>query len=55
VRPEALLQEVAEKMGALEIGVLQVCDGDQLIDLLTDRDITVRATATGCDPAMIQV
>ena len=26
-----------------------------MIDLLTDRDITVRATAAGCDPAMPQV
>jgi CBS domain-containing protein len=55
VRPEALLQEVAEKMRALDVGVLPVCDGDQLIGLLTDRDITVRATAVGCDPTLIQV
>jgi CBS domain-containing protein len=55
VRPDALLQEVAEKMGALEIGAVPVCDGDRLIGLLTDRDITVRATAAGCDPAMTQV
>jgi CBS domain-containing protein len=54
-RPEALLQEVAEKMSALDIGALPVCDGDRLIGLLTDRDITVRATAAGCDPTMIQV
>ena len=55
VRSDALLQEVAEKMGALEIGVLPVCDGDRVIGLLTDRDLTVRATAAGCDPTMIQV
>jgi CBS domain-containing protein len=54
-RPEALLQEVAEKMSTLDIGALPVCDGDRLIGLLTDRDITVRATAAGCDPTMIQV
>lgn len=55
VRPDVLLQEVAEKMGTLEIGAVPVCDGDRLIGLLTDRDITVRATAAGCDPAMTQV
>jgi CBS domain-containing protein len=55
VRPDELLQEVAEKMEVLEVGALPVCDGDQLIGLLTDRDITVRATAAGCDPAMTQV
>lgn len=55
VRPEALLQEVAEKMSTLDVGILPVCDGDQLISLLTDRDVTVRATAAGCDPTLIQV
>ena len=29
---------------------LPVCDGDQLVGMLTDRDITVRAVAEGCDP-----
>jgi CBS domain-containing protein len=55
VRSDALLHEVAEKMRTLDIGVLPVCDGERLIGLLTDRDITVRATAAGCDPTMIQV
>lgn len=55
VRSDALLQEVAEKMSTLEIGVLPVCDGDRVVGLLTDRDMTVRATAAGCDPTMIQV
>ena len=55
VHPESLLQEVAEKMSTHDIGALPVCDGDQLIGLLTDRDITVQATAAGCDPTLIQV
>jgi CBS domain-containing protein len=55
VRPDALLQEVAEKMSTLDVSILPVCDGDQLIGLLTDRDVTVRATAAGCDPTLIQV
>jgi CBS domain-containing protein len=55
VRSDALLHEVAEKMRTLEIGVLPVCAGDRVIGLLTDRDVTVRATAAGCDPTMIQV
>jgi len=52
---DTLLQEVAETMGTLEIGVLPVCNGDHVIGILTDRDVTVRATAAGCDPTMIQV
>lgn len=55
VQSDAMLQEVAEKMRALEIGVLPVCNGDRVVGLLTDRDVTVRATAAGCDPTMVQV
>jgi len=55
VRSDALLQEVAEKMRTLGVGVLPVCNGDRVVGLLTDRDVTVRATAAGCDPTMIQV
>jgi len=55
VRSDALLQEVAEKMRTLGVGVLPVCNGDRVVGLLTDRDMTVRATAAGCDPTMIQV
>jgi CBS domain-containing protein len=29
---------------------LPVCDGEQLVGMVTDRDITVRATAAGKDP-----
>jgi CBS domain-containing protein len=42
--------EAAQKMKELNVGVLPVCEGNQLIGLLTDRDITVRATAEGRDP-----
>jgi CBS domain-containing protein len=37
------------------IGLLPVCDGDRLIGMLTDRDITVRAVAEGCDPTTTTV
>lgn len=37
-------------MRRLKVGPLPVCDGDRLIGILTDRDITVRAVAEGCDP-----
>ena len=29
---------------------LPVCENDKLLGMLTDRDIAVRAVATGCDP-----
>jgi len=55
VRPDATLQEAATKMRSLDIGPLPVCDGDQMIGMLTDRDITVRATAEGLDPKQAKV
>jgi len=50
IHPETTLQQAAAKMRRLDIGPLPVCDGDRLIGMLTDRDITVRAVAEGCDP-----
>jgi CBS domain-containing protein len=55
ISPEATLREAAEKMRHLDIGPLPVCDGDRLVGLLTDRDITVRAVAEGRDPATTRV
>lgn len=50
VRPDTSLREAAEKMRTLNVGVMPVCDGRKLLGMLTDRDITVRATALGRDP-----
>ena len=53
--PEANLQEAAAKMKSLDVGPLPVCDNDRLVGMVTDRDITVRATAEGEDPTAIHV
>ena len=50
VHPTATLEEAAQKMQALELGALPVRDGERLEGMVTDRDITVRATALGLDP-----
>ena len=55
VHPDATLQEAAAKMDALDVGPLPVSDGTQVLGVLTDRDITVRATATGQDPKVARV
>jgi len=55
VRPDASLQEAAEMMMKLDVGPLPVCDGQRLVGMLTDRDITVRGTAQGRDPKTTQV
>lgn len=48
IRPDTTLDEAAEKMQALEVGVLPVCDGDRLVGMLSDRDVNLRAV--GDDP-----
>src|SRR2546421_1002274 len=50
IAPEASLYEAAQKMKSLDVGPLPVCDGERLVGMLTDRDITVRATSEGKDP-----
>jgi CBS domain-containing protein len=42
-------------MKELNVGSLPVCDGERLLGMITDRDITVRATAEGKNPTEIPV
>ena len=53
--PDATLQEAAAKMKSLDVGPLPVCDNDRLVGMVTDRDITVRATAEGETPTDVRV
>lgn len=48
--PDTSLREAAQKMRDLDSGVMPVGENDRVIGMLTDRDITVRATADGKDP-----
>ncbi len=50
VRPDSTVKEAAVKMEVLDIGPLPVCDGERLVGIVTDRDITTRAVASGKDP-----
>ena len=50
VAPDTPLFEAARKMSAHHTTVLPVCEGRKIVGLLTARDLTVRATAQGCDP-----
>ena len=51
----APLKEAAAKMKTLDVGLIPVCEGDELKGTLTDRDITVRATAKGRNPSKTKV
>jgi CBS domain-containing protein len=51
IRPEASIAAAAQKMKDLDVGALPVCgDNDRLAGMITDRDITTRATAARRDP-----
>lgn len=55
ISPDAALHDAAARMQALDVGALPVCEGERLVGMITDRDITVRATAAVNDPATAEV
>jgi CBS domain-containing protein len=55
IAPEATLQEAAMRMRTCGIGVLPVVEHGEPVGMITDRDITVRATALGQDPKKTHV
>src|SRR5262245_7523706 len=55
VTPEDTVKHAAVVMEACEIGPLPVCDGQKMVGIVTDRDITVRAVAAGRDPNTTRV
>ena len=50
VAPETSLKDAAKKMLALDIGLLPVSNGREIVGIVSDRDITIRAVAKGMDP-----
>lgn len=55
VSPDATVAEAADQMKSLEVGRLPVCDGDRLIGMVADQDITTQASSTGQDPWSMRV
>lgn len=55
IHPDASLQNAAQMMRSHDVGLLPVCDGDRLLGTVSDRDITIRATADGRDPKTTSV
>jgi CBS domain-containing protein len=52
---DASLTEASRLMRSLGVGFLPVRSGDDIVGLITDRDITVRASAEGYDPSRTSV
>lgn len=50
IGPQETLRSAARLMQELDVGALPVCDGERLLGMLTDRDITVRGVAEGLKP-----
>jgi CBS domain-containing protein len=55
IGPDVVLKRAAERMRDLDSGVIPVGQNDRLVGMLTDRDITIRATAAGKDPNQTRV
>ena len=53
--PDATLQDVASRMRDCGVGILPVGENDQLVGVITDRDLAVRAVARGLDPKNARV
>lgn len=50
VHPDDTIKTAAEKMRYRDVGFLPVYDGEQIIGVLTDRDLVIRVIAEGVDP-----
>lgn len=48
--PDMALCEAAQIMKNRDIGILPIADGDRLVGVITDRDITIRAVSASKDP-----
>ena len=55
VGPYDTVLRAAQLMDALNVGALPVCQGARLVGIVTDRDITVRATAAGLNAASTEI
>lgn len=53
--PDSTLEEVASMMKEEDAGAIPVLDNDQLVGIITDRDIVLRCIAEGKDPTETNV
>lgn len=55
ISPDESVRRAAQLMDELNVGSIPVCDGQKLVGMITDRDITVRSTAAGQSPEQTRV
>lgn len=55
ISPDDSVRKAAQLMDDFNIGSIPVVDGSKLVGMITDRDITIRATAAGRAPDATRV
>jgi CBS domain-containing protein len=50
IEPSTMVADAAKLMKAEDVGSLPIVEGDQLVGMVTDRDIVIRAVAERKDP-----
>ncbi len=55
ISPDETVRRAAELMNEFNVGSIPVCDGNKLVGMITDRDITIRSTAAGQNPGTTRV
>lgn len=56
ISPNATIAEAAERMKSLDVGAVPVCgENDELVGMITDRDIAIRCVAAQGDPTSTTV
>lgn len=55
VAPGTFIGDVALMMRDLDVGIIPVVNGEELMGVITDRDITIRVTAAGLKPFEVTV
>ena len=52
-KPQDTIESVAQLMKQYDVGSVPVCDGNQVVGIVTDRDITLRCVAQGKDSKQV--
>ena len=55
VAPGTPIADVAALMRDLDVGIIPVVNNEELVGVITDRDITIRVTAAGLAPFEVSV
>jgi CBS domain-containing protein len=50
IEPSTMVADAAKLLKAEDVGSLPIVEGDQLVGMVTDRDIVIRVVAEGKDP-----